>query len=120
MVYVLAVAITNPALAADWPQSTCINYIRALDLSAKYNDPYLNQFYLDVADEMYGAINRTIASRGMAPLLIAKDAEAQAQRGMRVVEECKRDMGATYAEAVTAAYIAMRKAQGLSVELPNK
>jgi hypothetical protein len=43
-VILLAINVQYEAARADaWPQSTCVSYIRALDLSAQYNDPYLNQ-----------------------------------------------------------------------------
>jgi len=114
------VATFGTAQAGEWPQSTCAGFIRAMDLSAKYNDPYLNQFYLDEADSMFRAVNSQITPLGMPPLPVPQEAEAQARRAMIVVAECRKNLAATYAEGVTAAYITMRKSLGLPVVVPRK
>jgi hypothetical protein len=38
-----------------------------------YNDPYLNQYYLDLADNMYARMNRVAVAYGMQQLLIASN-----------------------------------------------
>jgi hypothetical protein len=91
-----------------------------MELSVKFRDPYLNQFYLDQADSMFLAINGKIVPLGMAPLPIPQGADAQAGRAMVVVGECRKNLSATYAEGVTAAYITMRKSLGLPVEIPAR
>ena len=91
-----------------------------MDAAVQSQDPLGPQAYINLADSMYRAINRGVAEHGMAPLPIPDDEDAEARRGMVVVAECKRDMMRSYAEAVTAAYVQMRQAAGLPIEMPHR
>jgi hypothetical protein len=98
------IALLLPALVnvrADiWPQATCTSYLRATQLSAHYNDPYLEQFYLDLADDIYALMNRESIARGMKPLPTGANAYARANRAMVVASVCGGDVAETHTEAV--------------------
>jgi hypothetical protein len=91
-----------------------------MDAAVKTGDPLGPQAYIDLADSMYRSINKGVSDRGLVPLPLAGDDDSEARRAMLVVSECKQNMALSYAEAVAFAYIAMRKALGLPVEMPNE
>jgi hypothetical protein len=108
------------ARADIWPHPTCTGYLRAIELSTQYNDPYLKQSYLDLANQMYALMNQESIERGMKPLPTVANADAQANRAMLVVSVCEDDTDATYTEAVLDAYQEMREASGLSFQLLHR
>lgn len=112
----LLLALVN-ARADILPPATCTGYLRAAQLSAQYNDPYLERFYLDLADDIYAMMNRENIARGMRPLPIVANADARANRAKVVVSVCEDDETADYTDAVLDAYEEMREANGLSVQL---
>lgn len=116
----LAFLTSVRAEAGKWAEPTCASYLRAIELSVQYNDPYLKQFYLDLADAMYASMNEDNVARGMRPLPMEANSDAQNKRATLVVSVCEDDTDETYAEAVSDAYMEMREAHGPSVRLYTK
>ncbi len=117
---VLAASVCTKARADERRPATCKGYIGAFEAGARSQDPLAVQTYINLADEMYRAINRAVIERGMQPLPLPDNDESEAQRAMVVVGECKRNMALGYAEAVSSAYVKMRRALGLPVQLPAR
>lgn len=76
------------------------------------------QAYINLADTMYRAINKGAVQHHMAPLPLPDDEDSEARRAMVVVAGCKLNPSAQYFEAVSYAYLELRKAAGLSVAIP--
>lgn len=116
--FLAACIATAPAWTQTQHPATCTGYMATMQAAVRSQDPLGPQAYIDLADSMYVAINTSIVGRGMAPLPLLDDEDSKAARAMMVVSECQRSPALSYAEAITAAYIKMRQAAGLSVELP--
>ena len=113
----LWIASINPALSGD-PQhpSTCLGYIGVMNAAAQSQDPLGPQAYLDLADKMYARMNKAVVEQQhLAPLPLPGEENSEGRRGMAVVAECQHDMSLKYFEAVTYAYIRMRKDLGLPI-----
>lgn len=118
--FLAACITTAPAWTRTQYPATCAGYVATLQAAVKSHDPLGPQAYIDLANSMYVAINTSIVGRGMAPLPLLHDEDSEAARAMMVVAECQRRPAPSYAEAITTAYIKMRQAAGLSVELPPR
>jgi len=110
------------ASAQEDPQhpATCAGYIATMEAGARSGDPLAVQAYISRADQLYLAMNKGVVERRMVPLPLPADEDAEAQRAMVVVSVCQHDMSSKYTLAVANAYVMMRQAAGLSVDLHQK
>ena len=116
----LMMLASYPIMADDEHPATCVGFIGTMEAAVRSQDPTGPQAYINLADRMYEGINKSITEHSMEPLPLPADEMSEARRSMMVVAECKRNMSLRYSEATTFAYIKMRQALGLAVELSKR
>ena len=115
---IAALILMGAGTADDDHPATCEGFLGSIELSARTGDPLSPQAYLDLADKMFGVINKAGAARGLAPLSVPNDPMLQAERGMAIAAECKSNMSLKFREALVQAYMKMRHAAGLPLGKP--
>lgn len=112
--------VSVAASAESGNEATCKGLIGTMDAATRSKDPTGPQAYIKLADELFVAANQVVVGRGMVPLLLPPDEDAEARRLMAIVNECKFDMTLTYSDAALRTYVALRRSAGLSVDFTAK
>lgn len=99
---------------------TCQGFVKALEDANETMDQSRPQEYSDTAEKIYDALNKVVIQVGLLPLPLPDDLRSKADRSLRVVDQCQKNMTAMYHDAVADSYVTLRGTAGLPTDVPTR
>ena len=96
---------------------TCQDFIKSVEQADETMNQTRPKEYSDIAESIYAALNNVVVQAGLAALPLPQDGESRATRSIVVAQQCRKDMGLMYHNAVADAYVRLREVAGLPTEL---